>query len=119
MRKKERNLVQMHNRKYQCHMAACCTYQLPIYFCYRQNRSHTKTDDFLTKNIAEFFWGKKSGEWAGRQKKKDQREKATGLGRKKRKKKRRDSKVESNDSSKIPDGGGGEVDRYLDLPSGV
>ena len=28
------NVKQRHNGKYQCHMAACCTYHLPYTNCY-------------------------------------------------------------------------------------
>ena len=52
----------------------------------------------LMKNIAEFS-GKSSGEWTSRQKKRSDRK----SNRTRQKNKRGDSKVESNDSPKIPD----------------
>ena len=65
----------MHNSKYQCHMAVCCTYHRPTHFSKLLNGSHT------TKNIEEFS-GKSFEERASRQKK--MRQKVTGLGRRTR-----------------------------------
>ena len=47
----------MHNGKYQCHMAASCTYHLPTIFSQLLNKSHTKNQKKWK------FSGKKSGEW--------------------------------------------------------
>ena len=69
----------MHNSKYQCHMATCCTYHQPTYFSLLLNRSHIKN---LKKHI-EGFSGKSSGKWTSRQNK-DKTEKVTGLGRRTR-----------------------------------
>ena len=71
----------MHNSKYQCHMAACCTYHRPTYFSQLLNRSHTKKNSLLRENIEEFS-GKSSEQWASSQTKKDKTERRTGLGRK-------------------------------------
>ena len=65
--KKFKNIIKMHNSKYQCHMAARCTYHRPTYFSYLLNRSHTKKAYLLTKNIEEFS-GKSLEERASRQK---------------------------------------------------
>ena len=51
----------------------------------------------LTKNIEEFS-GKSSGEWASRQKRKEEEKKDRKTNRTRQKKKRGDSKVKSNDS---------------------
>ena len=51
----------MHNSKYKCHMAACCTYHRPTVFSLLLNRSHTKKAYLFTENI-EGFSGKKSSE---------------------------------------------------------
>ena len=48
----------MHNSKYQCHMAVCCTYHQPTYFSKLLNRSHTKKAYLLTKNTGRIFWKK-------------------------------------------------------------
>ena len=48
----------MHNRKYRCHMAVCCTYHRPTYFSYLLNRSHTKKlslNENYWKNFLEKF----------------------------------------------------------------
>ena len=65
--KKNQDIIQMHNSKYQCHMAACCTYHRPTYFSQLLNRSHTKKAYLLTKTIEEFS-GKSSEERTSRQK---------------------------------------------------
>ena len=70
------------------------------------NRRHTKKPISLNKNAAEFA-GKKENGLAGR--KKDKTERITAFGRR-----TRDSKVESNDSSEIPDRG--EISDISSLP---
>ena len=78
----------MHNSKYQCHMAAWCTYHKPT-----PKQEPYKKAYLFTKNIEEFS-GKSSGEWTSRQgKKKDRKSNRT-----RQKDKSGDSKVESNDS---------------------
>ena len=72
----------MHNSKYQCHMAACCTYHRPTYFSKLLNRSHTKKAYLLTKKTHEVS-GKSSEGRTSRQKK-DKTERATGRGRRTR-----------------------------------
>ena len=52
----------MHNGKYQCHMAASCTYHLPTVISQLLNKSHTKNPNPYQK-IFESFLEKKSGEW--------------------------------------------------------
>ena len=52
----------MQNGKHQCHMAASCTYHLPIIISYLLNQSHTKKVLHLKTNIWEFS-GRKSREW--------------------------------------------------------
>ena len=55
----------MHNSKYQCHMAACCTYHRPTLLTAKQEPY--KKAYLLTKNIEEFS-GKSLEERASRQK---------------------------------------------------
>ena len=70
----------MHDSKYQCHTAACCTYHRPTYFSQLLNRSHTKKAYLLTKKNIEEFSGTSSEKWTRRQKK-DKTGRVTGLGR--------------------------------------
>ena len=76
------------------------------------NRSRTKKEEedggeeshALNVEILEIFSEKNSGEWASRQEKRYNRK----SNKTRQKTQRGDSKVESNDSSEIPDRGGGE-----------
>ena len=63
----------MHNSKYHCHMAACCTYHRPTYFSSLLNRSHKKSLS-LNEKYRRVFW----------QAEKDKIERVTGLGRRTR-----------------------------------
>ena len=71
----------MHNSKDQCHMAACCTYHRPTYFCKLLNSSHTKKNYLLTENIGRIFWKNFRRVDQQARKKKDKKEKVIGLGR--------------------------------------
>ena len=67
--KKLRNIIQMHNSKYQCHMEAA------------KQESYKKAY-LLTKNIEEFFW--KKFRRKDQQAENDNIERVTGLGRRTR-----------------------------------
>ena len=71
----------MHNSKYHCQMAACCTDPRRTYLAAKQEQPHRKAY-FLTKNIEEIS-GKKFRRMS-QQAEKDQTERVTGLGRRTR-----------------------------------
>ena len=96
----------MHNGKYQCHMAASCTYHLPTITSQLLNNSHAKNKQ-KTKKLSENFLEIKKRRKEKKVLKLEQgenmkTERARGLGRKKKKKKG-DRKGESNDNPEIPD----------------
>ena len=99
----------MFNGKYQCHMAASCTYHLLS----SANCSTRAIQKSLTLNekYLRVFW--KKVRRMDHQQKNDKTERARGLGRKN---KRGDRKGKSNDSPKIPDR---RVTDIPSLPSGV
>ena len=62
-----KNIIQMHNGKYQCHMAACCAYHRPTHFLTAKQEPYKKAYLLMT-NIEEFS-GKSLEERASRQEK--------------------------------------------------
>ena len=69
----------MHNSKYQCHMAACCTYhrQTCLLLTAKQESAY-----LLMKSIGRIFW--KKFRRKGQQAENDKTERVTGLGRRTR-----------------------------------
>ena len=69
-RNNKNHFMWMHNSKYHCRMAACCTYHRLIYFSLAvKQETHTHKSLPLHKKYWRIIWEKKSGEWAGRRKK--------------------------------------------------
>ena len=58
----------MHDSKYQCHMAASCTYHQQTNFSYLLNKSHIKKP-ISQKNGKKKFWGGKVRRMGSKQKK--------------------------------------------------
>ena len=78
--KKFENIIWMHNSKYQCHMAACCTYhQLTSPNCWTGAVQKSLS---LNKKYWRIFW--KMCRRKGQQAEKDKAERVTGLGRRTR-----------------------------------
>ena len=79
----------MHNGKYQCHVAVCCTYHRQTYSPAAKQEPYQKEDKkacLLKKNIEELFWEKIVR--VGNEQKKGKVETATGLGRGRRRRRR-------------------------------
>ena len=89
----------MNNGKYQCHMAAGCTYHLPTIISQLLNNLRTIEKSLtLNETYLRVFW--KKVRRMDHQLKNDKTERARGLGRKN---KREDRKGKSDDSPEIPD----------------